>query len=78
MHILHGTWFPEETMFAFWCEDAGLEPSYRKGRCGQIAPHPYRLSIENLLHSLSNDFLQQNRLACLAVATTVLAQSVDQ
>lgn len=52
MHILHGTWLSEFKEFAFWGEDIGAEPTKRKGKRGKTAPHPFQLSVENLLRYL--------------------------
>jgi len=53
MHILHGTWFPDDNVFAVWGEDAGQVPSYRKGRRGNIAPHPFALTVDTLLRYIT-------------------------
>ncbi len=44
MHILHGTWLPARGQFALWGEDTAVEPQYRKGRRGNLAPHPLAMS----------------------------------
>ncbi len=44
MHILHGSWHPQRKQFMLWGENTNTEPSYRKGRRGKTAPHPYALS----------------------------------
>ncbi|MBN1201901.1 MAG: DEAD/DEAH box helicase [Anaerolineae bacterium] len=52
MHILHGTWLSDLARFVLWGEDTTLEPSYRKGRRGRTAPHPFELSTEHGLRYL--------------------------
>lgn len=52
MQILHGTWLPEHQLFALWGEDTRVEPSYRKGRRGHTAPHPYTLDLSHWLKIL--------------------------
>jgi SNF2 family DNA or RNA helicase len=52
MQILHGTWLPEHQLFALWGEDTDVEPSYRKGRRGQTAPHSYTLDLSHWLKIL--------------------------
>lgn len=49
MHILHGTWRHEAGYFAIWGEDALAELTLRKGRRGATAPHPFALSIGEIL-----------------------------
>jgi hypothetical protein len=52
MQILHGTWLPDQNVFALWGEDTSVEPNYRKGRRGQTAPHPYTLDLNHWLKIL--------------------------
>ncbi len=54
MHILHGTWLPDRTRFALWGEDATLDPTYRKGRRGLTAPHPFELPLNHWLRYLDH------------------------
>ena len=52
MHILHGTWLTADNQFIFWGEDTGRELTHRKGRRGKTAPHPFALSVSDLLRYL--------------------------
>lgn len=46
MHILHGTWLAEQSIFVLWGEDTSILPQYRKGRRGLTAPHSFQLSYD--------------------------------
>ncbi len=52
MHILHGTWLPDRARFVLWGEDTTVDPTYRKGRRGRTAPHPFELSLNHWLRYL--------------------------
>lgn len=49
MHVLHGAWLIDSQQFILWGEDTGREPTYRKGRRGSTSPHPFALSMDDLL-----------------------------
>ena len=49
MHVLHGSWLPQTNQLAIWGENAAALPSYRKGRRGAIAPHPFAMTPDQLL-----------------------------
>lgn len=54
MHILHGTWLADDKRFALWGEDTVVEPTYRKGRRGHTAPHPFTLALDHWLRYLDD------------------------
>jgi hypothetical protein len=52
VHILHGSWLPQDNLFALWGENTSAPPQYRKGRRGKLAPHPFPLSLADWLRYL--------------------------
>lgn len=52
MHVLHGTWLPDLQTFALWGEDTTAQPAIRKGRRGDIAPHPCLTGLDYWLRHL--------------------------
>ncbi|MBX3086763.1 MAG: DEAD/DEAH box helicase [Anaerolineae bacterium] len=50
MHILHGTWLMDRSVFAIWGEDARFDVPPRKGKRRNFEPHPFGLHQSHRLN----------------------------